>query len=164
MGFLLCYGNFHQKTTSSHRLTVSSAIDRLKKIYRLKNKYFHTRWRREQKRKVMVEVQEEVKEEKRRQRKAQLEDKDNPWVDDDDSAEEADMRPAPKQKMDDDDVGKNKDDEDEDPLDAYMSRYRTGYKPTVPTNLTCLGSRLPNLTISDLQGGIARLWVKIGTS
>ena len=47
------------------------------------------RWRREQKRKVMVEVQEEVKEEKRRQRKAQLEDKDNPWVDDDDSAEEA---------------------------------------------------------------------------
>lgn len=52
------------------------------------------RWRREQKRKVMVEVQEEVKEEKRRQRKAQLEDKDNPWVDDDDSAEEADMRPV----------------------------------------------------------------------
>ena len=38
------------------------------------------RWRREQKRKVMVEVHEEVKEEKRRQRKAALEDKNNPWV------------------------------------------------------------------------------------
>lgn len=83
------------------------------------------RWRREQKRKVMVEVQEEVKEEKRRQRKAQLEDKNNPWVEDDDSAEEADIRPAPVKKQDGDMDTKMVEDEEEDPLDAYMTSLKS---------------------------------------
>merc|ERR1711953_556698 len=78
------------------------------------------RWRREQKRKVMVEVHEEVKEEKRRQRKAAMEDKSNPWVEDDESAEEAEID-AVKVKKGDEDKMQLDENEDEDPLDAYMS-------------------------------------------
>ena len=73
----------------------------------------------------MVEVQEEVKEEKRRQRTRQLEDKNNPWVDDDDSAEEADIRPVPVKNIDDDSGSKKLDEEEEDPLDAYMSSLKS---------------------------------------
>lgn len=81
------------------------------------------RWRREQKRKVMVEVHEEVKEEKRRQRKAAMEDKTNPWVEDDDSAEEAEID-AVKVKKGDEDKMQLDENEDEDPLDAYMSSLK----------------------------------------
>jgi len=73
----------------------------------------------------MIEVQEEVKGEKSRRRKAQLEDKTNPWVEDDDSAEEADFRPVPVKKTDDDENNKMDEDEDEDPLDAYMSSLKS---------------------------------------
>jgi len=81
------------------------------------------RWRREQKRKVMVEVHEEVKEEKRRQRKAAMEDKSNPWVEDDESAEEAEID-AVKVKKGDEDKMQLDENEDEDPLDAYMSSLK----------------------------------------
>ena len=55
----------------------------------------------------------------------QLEDKENPWVEDDDSAEEADFRPVAVKKLDDDMDGvKQVEDEDEDPLDAYMSKLK----------------------------------------
>ena len=80
------------------------------------------RWRREQKRKVMVEVHEEIKDEKRRQRKAALEDKSNPWVEDDDSAEEAEITTVKAKK------GEEKmeitENDEEDPLDAYMSSLK----------------------------------------
>ena len=72
------------------------------------------RWRREQKRKVMVEISEEVKDEKRRQRKAALEDRNNPWVDDDDSAEEAEIETVEAKKGD--ETKKMDENEDEDPL------------------------------------------------
>ena len=80
------------------------------------------RWRREQKRKVMVEINEEVKDEKRRQRKAALEDRNNPWVEDDDSAEEAEIETVEVKKGD--ETKKMDDNEDEDPLDAYMSSLK----------------------------------------
>ena len=73
--------------------------------------------------KVMVEVHEEVKEEKRRQRKAAMEDKSNPWVEDDESAEEAEID-AVKVKKGDEDKMQVDENEDEDPLDAYMSSLK----------------------------------------
>ena len=71
----------------------------------------------------MVEVHEEVKEEKRRQRKAAMEDKSNPWVEDDESAEEAEID-AVKVKKGDEDKMQVDENEDEDPLDAYMSSLK----------------------------------------
>ena len=71
----------------------------------------------------MVEVHEEVKEEKRRQRKAAMEDKSNPWVEDDESAEEAEID-AVKVKKGDEDKMQLDENEDEDPLDAYMSSLK----------------------------------------
>ena len=71
----------------------------------------------------MVEVHEEVKEEKRRQRKAAMEDKSNPWVEDDESAEEAEID-AVKVKKGDEDKMQMDENEDEDPLDAYMSSLK----------------------------------------
>ena len=71
----------------------------------------------------MVEVHEEIKDEKRRQRKAAMEDKSNPWVEDDDSAEEAEIDTVQVKKAD-KDIMKIDENDEEDPLDAYMSSLK----------------------------------------